>query len=120
MKNILSSIVILILTINQVIAQKNPIHKISFSFLVDESLLAIDPETETDEVKKELAMAAAFALMLTADDEPLAEVWVNKDYIRATNGLLVEHYEIVNKKNDIPYIPLIIHHQNNENLCKYI
>lgn len=101
MKNILSSIVILILTINQVIAQKNPIHKISFSFLVDESLLAIDSQTETDEVKKELAMAAAFALMLTADDKPLAEVWVNKDYIRATNGLLMEHYEIVNKKNDI-------------------
>src|SRR5690606_37755596 len=26
---------------------------------------------------------------------------VNKDYIRATNGILVEHYEKVDKKNDI-------------------
>ncbi len=101
MKNILSSIVILILTVNQVIAQKNPIHKITFSFLVEESLLAIDPESETDEVKKELAMAAAFALLFNADDKPIAEIWVNKDYIRATSGILTENYEIVDKKNDI-------------------
>lgn len=100
MKNFLSTIVIFTLSVNILFAQKNQIHKISFSFLVDETLLAIDPETETNDVKKELAMTAAFALMLTGDDKPIAEIWVNNDYIRATTDLLMDHYEIVNKKND--------------------
>lgn len=84
-------------------SQQNQVFKISYKFRVDESLLQID-ENETDEAKKTLAATAAVAMMFQEEGKPIAQVWVDKDFVRAKSNLYSENYEITNKKTSETFI----------------
>lgn len=72
--------------------------KIDYGFHVSEELKNIDFETETDEIKKELAMTAALAAMFLEGDQPVAELWVNDEFIRInSSGPMKNELQITNK-----------------------
>lgn len=73
--------------------------KIDYGFHVSEELKNIDLDTETDEIKIELAMTAALAAMFLEADQPLAELWINDEFMRInSSGPMKNELQITNKK----------------------
>src|SRR5690606_22984043 len=79
--------------------------KIDYGFYVSDEILNIDPDKETDEAKKDLAMIALLASMFQEDGQPVAEVWVNDDFLRIySNGPLQKTLQITNKTTQESFI----------------
>lgn len=97
MKKILSLAFTLGLSFHLLFAQSNPVYKINYKFLIDQSILEINPDTETDEAKKVLASTAAMMLLFQDENLPVAEIWLNNEYVRSATTMLGENYEIINK-----------------------
>jgi len=76
-----------------------PTFKIDYKFLIDSSLFQMD-EDEMDEKQKMLMTTASLLLAFQDGDKPVAQVWVNKDFVRAKTNLYGENYEITNKQNN--------------------
>lgn len=79
-----------------------PTFKLSYKFLVDDSLLQMDPEDMTPS-QKTIAETAAMALAFQDGDKPIAQVWVNKTLVRANANLFSDAYELIDKEKDLQY-----------------
>jgi len=75
-----------------------PTFKIDYNFVVDSSLFQMD-EDEMDEKQKMLMTTASLVLAFQDGDKPIAQVWVNKKFVRAKTSLYGDNYEINNKDN---------------------
>ncbi len=84
-------------------AQQNTF-KIDYGFYISEELKNIDVENEKDEAKKQLAMTALMASIFQEEDKPVAQAYVNKDYLWISSGLLQESIQITNKAKDESFI----------------
>lgn len=73
--------------------------KIDYKFLIDSSLFQLDAD-EIDEQQKMLMTTASLLLAFQDGDKPVAQVWVNKDFVRSKTNLYGENYEITNKVNN--------------------
>lgn len=102
MKSLISTLT-LTLSVLFLFGQPNDTFKISFKFSIAESILNIDPETETDPVKKELAATALMAMMFQNEEKPIAQAWVNNDFLRVNQSLLDDSYQITNKNTGDSY-----------------
>jgi GLPGLI family protein len=78
---------------------QHPTFKIDYKFVVDSSLFYMD-EDEMDEEQKTLMTTAALVLAFQDGDKPIAQVWVNKHFVRAKTSLYGDDYEINNKENN--------------------
>lgn len=87
-----------ILISNSLLAQKNNFYKLSYAFFIDESLKHINPETEQDPKKKELAQIAAVAMLFQEENKPIAEAWTSNENIRVSSSLYDDTYQVTNKK----------------------
>lgn len=94
----------LLISSNILSAQTIESYKINYKFFISEELKKIDPDKETDETKKQLAMTALFAMVLSDDDKPIAEAWINKNYIRVSNDLLSQSYQLTDKNSNQSFI----------------
>ena len=84
-------------------AQQNTF-KIEYGFYVADEIKNIDVENEKDEVKKQLAMTALMASVFQDDDKPIAQAYVNKDYLWISSGLLQETIQITNKSKNESFV----------------
>lgn len=83
--------------ISLAVLAQSPTFKIDYKFTVDEQLLQTSEE-DMDETKKALITTAALALAFQDGDKPIAQVWVNKKFVKAKASLYKDHYEINNKE----------------------
>jgi GLPGLI family protein len=76
-----------------------PTFKIDYKFLVDSSLFQLDAD-EMDEKQKMLMTTASLLLAFQDGDKSVAQVWVNKNFVRAKTSFYSDNYEINNKVNN--------------------
>lgn len=87
-----------ILTCLSVCGQQST-YKIDYTFFVSEEIKNVDPETETDPIKKDIAMVALLAALFAEDGEPILELWTNKDFLRVeSRGPLENKIQITHKQ----------------------
>lgn len=99
----LISILVLTLSVLFLSAQQNDTFKISYKFSIPDSILDIDIENETDSVKKELATIALMAKMFQEEGKPVAQAWVNNEFIRINQNILNDSYQLTNKKTETSF-----------------
>src|SRR5690606_10493928 len=73
--------------------------KIDYKFLIDSSLFQLDAD-EIDEQQKMLMTTASLLLAFQEGDKPVAQVWVNKDFVRSKTSFYGDNYEINDKVNN--------------------
>ncbi|MCA5006003.1 WG repeat-containing protein [Sphingobacterium bovistauri] len=100
MKIFLLSIVFGVLTSN--LFAQSPTFKLNYKFIVDEALLKMD-EKDMDETQRTIAATAALAMAFQDDDTPIAQVWVNKNWVKAKASLFSDYYELIDKEKDEYY-----------------
>lgn len=102
MKNILSLVAIILFSLNS-FAQQNPTYKIEYRFVVDPKLMELSEE-DLNESQKVLLAAVMMIQVFQEDDKPLAEVWGNKEFVKAQSNLSSNQFELTDKKNNIQYL----------------
>ena len=95
MKKILLQIFIIFLTIP--VFGQYPTFRIDYKFLFDEALLAMD-ESEMSEEQIQIAATTAIAMAFLDSDQPIAQVWVNKRYVRAKSNPISNNYGLLDKE----------------------
>ena len=81
---------------------QSPIFKLNYTFLIDKELLAMD-EKDMDDTQKTIAATAAMVLAFQDEGKPIAQVWVNKNFVRAKANLYNDSYDIIHKNDSLQY-----------------